>query len=772
LSQYGSPTTGETKIKPSRDAGVPGITESLATPGLANMPVTPSSGLNAFHELSTALGLAGNDIEQYGQQQLQERARQDRFREHAEQIDHAKALEHAETILPGLASQVADGKVSVWNDKGGESQTSQQAELWAESIAGSGNDAYSSKLRSALAPHLAHVLEQERERKIKTAAVETAKDYRSLLYTTVPGADGSEATNAGTDYVKPTPNADDPPVSQWRGGTVPGNIDDILQGGLSKVGNRLDRDQFAALSIMPAIRMAGKNGDTEAIDKLSKYVPDAFADSVENARLTAARVQASRNSKQTAAINNWIDEPVVAALNGDGDFQTAIDRNNRAYSDGLITSEDWERRHKSIKAAAHEATSQNKALMENIYEAQQKDIAVKIAREHIGQGGSAASIPTYKYLNPNTGEEKEIGPKVSGPLAVQADFDLIDQNAQNKAKAIQEMDATPEYKAQKLDETEQQRMAKKVRRLQRGDTYEPWAKIFSAMPANANPEMLAQPGPLPADVQNAVALRDRIPDDLFYRMASPESRHFWHTLDTTRELVTGNQPENIRQALVETNRHMTGDPLIAETKYNNIHIPNEAINDTAKGIFGSDVINPLLHREVETMAKYYMSMGADQDKALSMAADIVKKNTTIMGKYAVPTLGVHVPEHLSMASPLLLEEFVARNPKLGLKAEDLSLRPYGNGSWMVVRGEKADSPVMIPVETFPEDGLFTAKQIDDMLPGLVVRSKARLKEQRKQAAVDYVKRRGENRGSIYGHDNNAPFPGKPGFVPVPVDEPQ
>lgn len=738
MSQYGTPTTGETRIKGSRETDVPGVTESLGTPGLANMPVTPTSGLNAFHELSTALGLVGQDAALYAEQQLQERNRQDRFNAHAEQIDHAKALEHAESILPGLASQVADGKVSVWNDKNGESQSSQQAEFWAESIAGSGSDAYSTKLRSALAPHLAKVLEQAREKKLNTAAIETAKDSRTLVYTPL-SPDGSEPTNAGTDYVKPTTNADDPPVSTWRGGSVPSNVGELIDSGYSKVQSRLTRDQYIALSVMPAIRMAGKNGDTAAIDELAKHVPDSFADSVENARLAAARTEAVRASQQSKAVDHWIGDAEYAAMNGDGDFQTARDRVDRAFSSGLIDSQDAIRRRTSIDIKERELLGQNKGLLEKIQEAQIKDNAVKATREHIGQGGSAGSVQDFKFLTP-TGEEKTIHAKELLGDAVQADFDLIDQNALGRVKAIEEMDASPEYKQQKLAETQQQSMAQKVRRLQKsGDTYQPWAKIISTMPTIANQEMLAQQGPLPPDVQNAIALRDRIPDDLFYRMASPDSRHFWHTLDTTRELVTGTQPENIRQALVETNRHMAGDPVAAEIRHNNIAVSNRLIRESADSAFGTDIKSSFVYREIGIMSRYYMSepYNASEDKAIQMATNIVKQNTTIMGKYAVPTLGVHVPENLSMASPLLLEEFVARNPKLGLTADDLSLRPYDNGSWMVVRGEHADSPVMIPVETFPEDGLFTAKQIDDMLPGLMTRAKARSQKERADAWHKY-----------------------------------
>lgn len=738
MSQYGSPVPEVgTRLGRNEPANIPGVTESLATPGLASMPVTESDGLKAFQDLSASLGLAGNAVALYGQQQEQQASRDAAFKRHSDQVDRAKALEHAETNLPGYISQVQDGLIVPTSDVDGKSQTATQAQQWAKSIAGDGTDTYSAELRRFLAPHLARALEFEREKRIKTAAIETAKDYRALLYTTI-AHDGSEPGNAGNDYVKPTANADDPPITKWRGGGVPDNVEEILNDGLSKTKSRLDRDQFISLSVMPAIRMAAKNGDTEAIDKLSKFVPDAFADGIENARITASRTDAARQVQQSKVVDRWIGDAEYAAISGDGDFQTARDRVDRAYRDGLIDSQDAIRRRSSIDVAERAAVNENKGLLENVREAQLKDAAVNAAREHIGQGGSSASLPDFKYLTP-TGEEKTVTGKELAKDAVQADFDLIDTGSANKLKAIEASDGQPQDKQRRLESLQQQIMGQKVRRLQKaGDTYEPWSKGLNAASSLASPEMLAQPGPLPKDLQDAVALRDRMPDDLFWRHVRPENRQFWHLLDLTRTYYTGTTPSGLKPALATVSEMMARDPLTDEVNARErVRIDNKkllATVDEFSAPSGDTIINKsFLANEVKALAEYQMRppFNAAEDVALAAAKDTVMKSTKFFNGYAVPTLGVHVPAELDRASPLLIQEFVAKHPEY--KAEDLTLRPYLDNTWMIVRGDHADSPVMIPLDTFPDDGFYSAKQIDDMLPGLMTRARAKWQTERAEA---------------------------------------
>lgn len=754
MTQYGTPTIGDRRVGRSQGAGVPGVSESLGSPGLVNTPLTESEGQKAYQELSSALGMAGSDIDQYGTAQLQNAQREARFQAHADQIDHAKAVEHAEMMLPDLDNQIQEGKITIDPDIDGKSQTGPQAERLARQFAGEGEDAYGKSLRRALAPHLAVALSRERDKKLNTAAIDTAKDRRALLYTSLPDADPYDASrtasqNPGTKQAakeasdlsydtEKSSNADAPPVSKWRPGVVPDNIPEILDKAVADGVGRLTRDQVVALSLMPAIRMAAKNGDPDAINKLSQYVPDAFANDVDNAKFAAERAVGVRQSQQAKAAQEYIANPKLAAMLGDGDFTTAVDHVLRSKDAGLLSSDQAITELKSIEALSKETNKQNDAQVERVQDALFEQQTVANLNHWIAQGRSESSVPpeVFDRLRPN-GTVQHMEPKKVFQMAVQSDFNDIDKATQDKAQGIKDLHLGPDSEQKRIADAQTQSTAMKVRRLERGGSdYEPWSKSLSALPELATKEMLAQPGALATDIQAAVSLRDSIPDELAYRLMNPKAAPYYHDLDATRTFITGNGQDRLRAALIETENKRSKDHINDASS----HVDPKKLNDAVDSAFPQATNKSFALGEVKTLAKYYMErFNAPDDQALAKATETIKTSTKNMNGYLISTLGKYVPQDLDKISPMLMQEFADRHPELGT-ADQFTLRPYGDNSWMVVKGEHADSFVTIPVSTFPDDGLYTSDQIEKMRPGLMARHAAEEKAQHAKAAEEIARR--------------------------------
>lgn len=273
----------------------------------------------------------------------------------------------------------------------------------------------------------------------------------------------------------------------------------------------------------------------------------------------------------------------------------------------------------------------------------------------------------------------------------------IETRKQNVARQwLKDIDST----AKNAGMSDDQKMDATIQRFATGGINNPvWENVLSAGMTGANAWSISNGGNIPPALTNGVKLYEQLyakaPALLRQHVKSAATLDFYEAYRTGRELGYDENQAIASAVQVTKDPASTENPMV-RTTYDAI---DKAVNNTVDGgWFGWD--KPAINRaeiggEIAKTAKFYARLGQDSDKAIALATERFKDTHAEVNGYWLPVNRSQVPANFTDLAKTVLQDYADSHPDEGLTADDLTIKPAGNGIGGWIISTKND---LMPVE--------------------------------------------------------------------------